>query len=128
MAQNRRRRSKKKVNAPNLGPALANVNLDDFGPAKIDREPNPSFSSEAKSPLEDMGRMLSGSAASAGKAGKFYGNMLRESFPPRVGSAVKKPAAKAASILKGKFFKEGGMVGRATGQGYGAARKGGNLV
>ena len=25
-------------------------------------------------------------------------------------------------------FKEGGMVGRATGQGYGAARKGGNLV
>ena len=33
---------------------------------------------------------------------------------PSAGSAVKK--------------KEGGMVGRATGQGYGAARKGGNLV
>ena len=54
---------------------------------------------------------------------KFYGNMLRESFSPRAGSAVKESAAKAASMLK-----EGGMVGRATGQGYGAARKGPNVV
>ena len=53
----------------------------------------------------------------------FYGNMLRESFSPRAGSAVKESAAKAASMLK-----EGGMVGRATGQGYGAARKGPNVV
>jgi hypothetical protein len=91
---------------------------------KIDQEPNPSFSSEAKSPLEDIGRMLSSpGAGSAGKAGKFYGTMLKESFPPRAGSAVKKPAAKAASMLK-----EGGMVGRATGQGYRAARKGPNVV
>ena len=49
--------------------------------------------------------------------------MLRESFSPRAGSAVKESAAKAASMLK-----EGGMVGRATGQGYGAARKGPNVV
>tara|TARA_R100000322_G_scaffold152773_1_gene110820 strand:+ start:360 stop:740 length:381 start_codon:yes stop_codon:yes gene_type:complete len=117
MAKNRRRSKKK-------------VNISDFGrPAKIDLEPNPAFSPEAKSPveLEDIARMLSspgaGSAASAGEAGKFYGTMLRESFPPRAGSAVKKSAAKAASMLK-----EGGMVGRATGQGYGKARRGGNLV
>jgi hypothetical protein len=31
-------------------------------------------------------------------------------------------------LKKQKGLKEGGMVGRATGQGYGAARKGGNLV
>jgi len=113
MAKNKRT-SKKKVNTPNLGPA------------KIDREPNPSFSSEAKK-LETAAKALSpantGSAASVSKASKFYGNMLRESFPPRAVSAVKKPAAKAASMLK-----EGGMVGRATGQGYGAARKGPNVV
>tara|TARA_R100000234_G_scaffold35129_1_gene20863 strand:+ start:234 stop:602 length:369 start_codon:yes stop_codon:yes gene_type:complete len=113
MAENKRT-LKKKVNTSNLGPA------------KIDREPNPSFSSEAKK-LETAAKALSpantGSAASVSKAGKFYGNMLRESFPPRVVSAVKKPAAKAASMLK-----EGGMVGRATGQGYGAARKGPNVV
>ena len=117
MAKNRRRSKKK-------------VNISDFGrPAKIDLEPNPAFSPEAKSPveLEDIARMLAspgaGSAASAGEAGKFYGTMLREYFPPRAGSAVKKSAAKAASMLK-----VGGMVGRATGQGYGKARKGGNLV
>jgi hypothetical protein len=127
MAQNRRLRAMGR-------PKLPKKKVDDFGPAKIDLEPNPAFSPEAKSPveLEDIARMLSspgaGSAGSVGKAGKFYGNILRESFPPRAGSAVKKPAAKAASILKGKFLKEGGMVGRATGQGYGKARRGGNLV
>ena len=121
MAQNRRLRAmgrpklpKKKVNTPNLGPA------------KIDREPNPSFSSELKK-LETAAKALSpantGSAGSVGEASKFYGNMLRESFSPRAGSAVKESAAKAASMLK-----EGGMVGRATGQGYGAARKGPNVV
>ena len=130
MAQNRRLRAMGRPKLPKK-----KVNISDFGrPAKIDLEPNPAFSPEAKSPveLEDIARMLSspgaGSAAPAGEAGKFYGTMLRESFPPRAGSAVKKPAAKAASILKGKFLKEGGMVGRATGQGYGKARKGGNLV
>ena len=113
MAKNRRR-PKKKVKTPNLGPA------------NIDREPNPSFSSEVKK-LETAAKALSpantGSAGSVGEAGKFYGNTLRESFSPRAGSAVKRSAAKAASMLK-----EGGMVGRATGQGYGAARKGPNVV
>ena len=86
MAQNRRLRAMGR-------PKLAKKKVDDFGPAKIDLEPNPAFSLQAKSLQEDIGRMLSSSSA---------------------GSAVKK--------------KEGGMVGRATGQGYGAARKGGNLV
>ena len=99
-----RRTSKKKVTTPDFGPAKTDL---DFGPAKIDREPNPSFSSEVKK-LETAAKALSpantGSAASAGKAGKMLGTMLRKSF------------------------KEGGMVGRATGQGYGAARKGPNVV
>ena len=53
-------------------------------------------------------------------------DLLRSEEGKRGARLAKKMVKEAKQ--KDKGLKEGGMVGRATGQGYGAARRGGNLV